>query len=86
MNHLYFGDCLDVLRDLKVNYPQPFIDFSYIAPPFNSKRNYNVLFESMDIKDANVHCLQSAQAERQTHLQDEGTNKFIKEFFFSHVS
>jgi DNA modification methylase len=54
MNHLYFGDCLDVLRDLKENYPQSFIDLIYIDPPFNSKRNYNVLFESMDIKDANA--------------------------------
>lgn len=54
MNHLYFGDCLDVLRDLKENYPQPFIDLIYIDPPFNSKRNYNVLFESMDMKDANA--------------------------------
>jgi site-specific DNA-methyltransferase (adenine-specific) len=54
MNHLYFGDCLDVLRDLKENYSQPFIDLIYIDPPFNSKRNYNVLFESMDMKDANA--------------------------------
>lgn len=54
MNHLYFGDCLDVLKDLKENYPQPFIDLIYIDPPFNSKRNYNVLFESMDMKDANA--------------------------------
>lgn len=54
MNHLYFGDCLDVLRSLNENYPQPFIDLIYIDPPFNSKRNYNVLFESMDIKDANA--------------------------------
>ncbi len=54
MNHLYFGDCLDVLRDLKENFPQPFIDLIYIDPPFNSKRNYNVLFESMDMKDANA--------------------------------
>jgi DNA modification methylase len=51
---LYFGDCLDVLRDLKENYSQPFIDLIYIDPPFNSKHNYNVLFESMDMKDANV--------------------------------
>ncbi len=53
-NHLYFGDCLDVLRDLKENYSQPFIDLIYIDPPFNSKHNYNVLFESMDMKDANA--------------------------------
>ncbi|NJE06682.1 site-specific DNA-methyltransferase, partial [Thermococcus sp. M36] len=54
MNHLYFGDCLDVLKELKTQYPQPFIDLIYIDPPFNSKRNYNVLFESMDMKDANA--------------------------------
>jgi site-specific DNA-methyltransferase (adenine-specific) len=29
-----------------------FIDLIYIDPPFNSKRNYNVLFESIDLKDA----------------------------------
>jgi site-specific DNA-methyltransferase (adenine-specific) len=52
MNHLYFGDCLDVLKQLKDENPQPFIDLIYIDPPFNSKRNYNVLFESMDMKDA----------------------------------
>jgi DNA modification methylase len=54
MNHLYFGDCLDVLKELREQHPQPFIDLIYIDPPFNSKRNYNVLFESMDMKDANA--------------------------------
>jgi adenine specific DNA methylase Mod len=54
MNHLYFGDCLDVLKELHNNYPEPFIDLIYIDPPFNSKRNYNVLFESLDMKDANA--------------------------------
>src|SRR3954464_4877564 len=54
MNHLYFGDCLDVLKQLREEQPQPFIDLIYIDPPFNSKRNYNVLFESIDIKDANA--------------------------------
>jgi site-specific DNA-methyltransferase (adenine-specific) len=54
MNHLYFGDCLDVLKEIKEAHPQPFIDLIYIDPPFNSKRNYNVLFESMDMKDANA--------------------------------
>src|SRR5437867_4016703 len=53
MNHLYFGDCLDVLKELYEN-QEPFIDLIYIDPPFNSKRNYNVLFESMDMKDANA--------------------------------
>ncbi len=54
MNHLYFGDCLDILKKLHSNNPQGFIDLIYIDPPFNSKRNYNVLFESIDLKDANA--------------------------------
>lgn len=51
MNHLYFGDCLNILKQLERNNGQ-FIDLIYIDPPFNSKRNYNVLFESIDLKDA----------------------------------
>ncbi|HMU58896.1 MAG TPA: DNA methyltransferase, partial [Chitinophagaceae bacterium] len=40
--------------ELHQNYPQPFIDLIYIDPPFNSKRNYNVLFESIGMQDANA--------------------------------
>ena len=54
MNHLYFGDCLHILKQLHHQNPQGFIDLIYIDPPFNSKRNYNVLFESIDLKDANA--------------------------------
>jgi DNA modification methylase len=45
MNELYFGDCTDVLKDLGAEHRQPFIDLIYIDTPFNSKRNFNVLFE-----------------------------------------
>lgn len=51
MNKLYFGDCLDILKDLYSSNKQGFIDLIYIDPPFNSKRNYNILFEDADIKD-----------------------------------
>lgn len=49
MNKLYFGDCLDISIDLNQKYPQGFIDLIYIDPPFNSKRNYNILFEDVDM-------------------------------------
>lgn len=52
MKNLYFGDCLDILKVLCKEHPQGFIDLVYIDPPFNSKRNYNVLFESIDLKDS----------------------------------
>jgi len=41
--------CIETIKRRK---PSPFIDLIYIDPPFNSKRNYNVLFEGMDMKDA----------------------------------
>ncbi|MBN8652345.1 MAG: restriction endonuclease [Cytophagales bacterium] len=53
-NRLYFGDCLNVLKELHREHPNGFIDLIYIDPPFNSKRNYNVLFESIDLDDTNA--------------------------------
>ncbi len=37
-NRLYFGDCLDVMRE---DIPDESIDLIYLDPPFNSKRLYN---------------------------------------------
>jgi len=51
MKNLYFGDCLDVLKELHKEHPKGFIDLIYIDPPFNSKRDYNILFEDVDLKD-----------------------------------
>jgi len=52
VNQLYFGDCLEVLKDIYHKDKNGFIDLIYIDPPFNSKRDYNILFESIDLKDA----------------------------------
>lgn len=51
MKQLYFGDNLDIMKKLLKEHPEGFIDLIYIDPPFNSKRNYNVLFESIDLTD-----------------------------------
>lgn len=45
MNQLCFGDNLDVLKQLHADHPDGFIDLMYIDPPFNSKRNYNILHD-----------------------------------------
>ena len=50
-NKLYFGDNLERLKKLHKKYPSGLVDLIYIDPPFNSKRNYNVLFESIDLSD-----------------------------------
>ncbi|NQS98040.1 MAG: restriction endonuclease [candidate division Zixibacteria bacterium] len=48
MNQLYYGDNIDVLKH---SIEDASIDLIYIDPPFNSKRAYNVLFESVDLTD-----------------------------------
>jgi site-specific DNA-methyltransferase (adenine-specific) len=47
-NRLFYGDCPDALKN---SIEDESIDLIYIDPPFNSKRNYNVLFESIDMSD-----------------------------------
>jgi site-specific DNA-methyltransferase (adenine-specific) len=41
-NTLYYGDNLKVLREY---IPNESVDLIYLDPPFNSNRNYNVLFK-----------------------------------------
>lgn len=43
MNKLYYGDNLHVLRD---HLADESVDLIYLDPPFNSKRDYNLLFKS----------------------------------------
>ena len=38
VNRLYFGDCLEVMRE---DIPDESVDLIYLDPPFNSKRLYN---------------------------------------------
>lgn len=42
-NTLFYGDNLDILREY---IPDESVDLIYLDPPFNSNRNYNVLFKS----------------------------------------
>lgn len=43
MNTLYYGDNLKILRDY---IKDESVDLIYLDPPFNSNRNYNVLFRN----------------------------------------
>lgn len=40
MNQLYYGDNLQVLRE---HIASESVDLIYLDPPFNSKRDYNLL-------------------------------------------
>lgn len=43
MGKLYFGDNLDILRE---HIADESVDLIYLDPPFNSKKNYNIIFKS----------------------------------------
>jgi DNA modification methylase len=47
-NHLFYGDNLAVLRE---HVDSESVDLVYLDPPFNSNRNYNVIFARHDVKD-----------------------------------
>jgi DNA modification methylase len=49
MNALYYGDNLTVLRRY---IPDESVDLIYLDPPFNSNRNYNVLFKDESNRDS----------------------------------
>ena len=49
MRELYYGDNLDVLRQY---IPTESVDLIYLDPPFNSKRAYNLLFETPEERGA----------------------------------
>jgi len=48
-NTLYYGDNLDILREY---IPTASVDLVYLDPPFNSNRNYNVLFKDESGQDS----------------------------------
>ena len=52
-NVLYYGDNLDILRRYV---PDASVDLIYLDPPFNSNRDYNVIFrdESGNATDAQL--------------------------------
>ncbi len=43
-NVLYFGDNLEILRN-RDYFPDGCVDLIYLDPPFNSKKDYNILFK-----------------------------------------
>lgn len=56
-NALYYGDNLDILRE---HIPDESIDLVYLDPPFNSNRDYNVIFkdESGRQSDASIQAFE----------------------------
>ena len=51
MNKLYYGDNLDVMRKFIRPICVETVDLCYIDPPFNSKRNYNQIYNNIGTED-----------------------------------
>lgn len=75
-NKLFYGDNLDVLRKY---IKDETIDLCYIDPPFNSKRNYNQIYNNIGKDDAAL-----AQAFIDTWTWDEAAEKGIDEIKSNH--
>lgn len=53
-NQLYYGDNLAILRKY---IPAESVDLIYLDPPFNSNRNYNILFKEESGKDSQAQMI-----------------------------
>lgn len=73
-NRLFYGDNLDVLRKL----PNESVDLVYLDPPFNSARNYNVIFargEHADSAGAQIQAFEDTW--EWTHTTEEQFSEYI---------
>ena len=71
MNKLYYGDNLEVLRKY---IKDETVDLCYIDPPFNSKRNYNQIYNNIGSEDQ-----AQAQAFIDTWTWDSAAGKGLEE-------
>lgn len=87
MNQLHYGDNLNVLRD---SLADESVDLIYLDPPFNSARDYNILFSSTEGKskgeasEAQITAFEDSwqwgeQAEREFSEVVRGTNTQVSE-------
>jgi len=87
MNTLYYGDNLKILREY---IKDETVDLCYLDPPFNSNRNYNVLFKDESGKEADAqitafedtwHWTQSAaETYQELLMQADDVSKMIEAF------
>lgn len=70
-NYIYYGDNLEVLRK---HIEDESVDLCYIDPPFNSKRNYNQIYNNVGHEDR-----AQAQAFMDTWTWDEAAEKGFEE-------
>jgi DNA modification methylase len=75
LNQLYYGDNLEVLRKY---IKDESVDLCYIDPPFNSKRNYNQIYNNIGSEDR-----AQAQAFVDTWTWDDAAEKGLEEIILN---
>lgn len=87
LNTLYFGDNLHILRE---NFDDESVDLIYLDPPFNSKRDYNLLFKTPkgEQSDAQITAFEDTwhwgeQAEREFSELKQQANTDVSELLLS---
>lgn len=75
-NTLFYGDNLDILRD---HVPTGSVDLIYLDPPFNSARNYNVLFKDESGKDSEAQIEAFEDTWHWSHVAEETYHDLVME-------
>ena len=76
MNTLYYGDNLRILRDY---IKDESVDLIYLDPPFNSNRDYNVLFKSESGTESESQNSAFEDTWHSNQLAEETYNEMINE-------
>ena len=76
MNTLYYGDNLKVLRQY---IPTESIDLIYLDPPFNSNRNYNVLFKDESGVDSEAQITAFEDTWHWNHIAEQTYDELVTE-------
>lgn len=75
-NTLFYGDNLDILREYIAS---DSIDLIYLDPPFNSSRNYNVLFKDESGKDSEAQIVAFEDTWHWNHTAEQTYNHLVTE-------
>src|SRR5947209_8540305 len=73
-NTLYYGDNLKVLRDY---IPSESVDLIYLDPPFNSNRNYNVLFKDESGIDSEAQITAFEDTWHWNHIAEQAYHELV---------
>jgi site-specific DNA-methyltransferase (adenine-specific) len=73
-NTLFYGDNLKILREY---IPSESVDLIYLDPPFNSNRNYNVLFKDESGQDSEAQITAFEDTWHWNHIAEQTYDELV---------